>query len=139
KQHLIQQKTQLNNELKQFKLRILTLQDQIHKLKRNNQINNEKDLISKSILTIKRRTIKKKPKKSSTTKSCLELLLDQNSTLIDDLQNESLVSNRRQDHSCSLCDHQSENSFRQRKRRSSISSILSKPRCLLYKSSFIFI
>ncbi|CAF4521673.1 unnamed protein product [Rotaria sp. Silwood2] len=137
KQHLIQQKTQLNNELKQFKLRILTLQDQIHKLKRNNQINNEKDLISKSILTIKRRTIKKKPKKSSTTKSCLELLLDQNSTLIDDLQNESLVSNRRQDHSCSLCDHQSENSFRQRKRRSSISSILSKPRCGPFKRSSV--
>ncbi|CAF0899230.1 unnamed protein product [Rotaria sp. Silwood1] len=135
KQHLIQQKIQLNNELKQYKLRILSLQDQIHKLKRNSQINNEKDLILKPILTIKRRTIKKKPKKSTTAKSCLELLLDQNSTLIDDLQNESLISNRRQDHLCSLCDHQSENSFRQRKRRPSISSIISRPRCGPFKRS----
>ncbi|CAF1098835.1 unnamed protein product [Rotaria sordida] len=133
KQHLIQQKIQINNELKQLKLRILSLQDQIYKLKRTNQTDNNTDLISKPMLTIKRRTIKKKPKKSTTTKSCLELLLDQNSTLIDDLQNESLVSNRRQDHSCSLCDHQSENSFRQRKRRSSISLILPRPRCGPFK------
>lgn len=86
KQHLLEQKTEINNELKQSKLRILALQDQIYKLKRNNQ----KDSIP--LITIKRRIIKKKPR---TTKSCLEMLLDQNATFIDDRHNESIVSNRR--------------------------------------------
>jgi hypothetical protein len=119
KQQLIQQKTQLNNESKKFKLRILALQDQIHKLKRNNK----KEFIPTPILTINRRIIKKKPKKSITNKSCLELLLEQDSTLFDHRQNESLISNtqrRRRHRSCSLCDHQSENSLIKRKRRSSI-------------------
>jgi len=113
KQDLIQQKLQINNQLKQSKLRILALQDQIYKLKRNNQINNnnnKNDLIP--ILTLKRRIIKKKPKKLLTTKSCLEMLLE---------QNESLISNKRRQHSCSLCDHQSENSFIKLKQRPSIS------------------
>jgi len=132
KQDLIQQKLQINNQLKQSKLRILALQDQIQKLKRNNQINNnnnKNDLIP--ILTLKRRIIKKKPKKLLTTKSCLEMLLDQNTTLIDDLQNESFISNKRRQHSSSLCEHQSENSFIKRKRRPSISSTISRTRCLL--------
>jgi len=117
KQDLIQQKLKINNELKQSKLRILALQNQIHKLKQNNH--NKKDLIP--ILTLKRRIIKKKPKKLLTTKSCLEMLLDQNATLIDDLHNESLISNKQRQHSCSLCDHQSENSFIKPKQRPSIS------------------
>jgi predicted nuclease with TOPRIM domain len=112
KQDLIQQKLQINNQLKQSKLRILSLQDQIYKLKQNNH--NKKDLIP--ILTLKRRIIKKKPKKS-----CLEMLLDQNATLIDDLHNESFISNKQRQHSCSLCDHQTENSFIKPKRRPSIS------------------
>jgi hypothetical protein len=132
KQDLIQQKTQTTNEIKRLKLRILALQDQVHGLKQNNK----KDLTSTPILTINRRIIKKKPKKSTTTKSCLEMLLDQNATLIDDLHNEPLISNRRRHHSCSLCDHQSENSFIKRKRRPSASSIISRRRCRLYDHLF---
>jgi len=112
------------------------LQDQIHKLKRNNQINNnKKDLIP--ILTIKRRRINKKPKKLTTTKSCLEMLLDQNSTLIDDIQNESLISNKQRHHSCSMCEHQNENSFIKRKRRPSISSTISRTKCSLLNHLFL--
>jgi predicted nuclease with TOPRIM domain len=122
KQHLIEQKIQINNEFKKSKLRILALQDQIKKLKRNNK----NDLIP--ILTIKRRTIKKKPKKSINTKSCLEMLLDQNATFIDDLQNESFISNKRSYH---ICNHLNEKSLIKRKRRPSISSTISKTRCSL--------
>ncbi|CAF2044454.1 unnamed protein product [Rotaria magnacalcarata] len=128
KQHLLEQKMQVHNELKSLKLRILALQDQIHKLKRTTaQLNDKPDFIPKPISTVNRRIIKKKSKKP-TTKSCLELLLDQNSTLIDDLNNESIISYRRRNHSCSLCDHSNENSFRQRKRRSSKSSIIPRQR-----------
>lgn len=114
KQNLIEQKNQINNEFKKSKLRILALQDQIYKLKQNNS-HHQKDLIP--IVSIKRRIIKKKPKKFSTTKSCLELLLDQNATIIDDLQNESFISTR-----------QPYQSFIQRKRRPSISST----KCLFF-------
>jgi predicted nuclease with TOPRIM domain len=123
KQHLIEQKIQTNNELKQSKLRILALQDQIHKLKRNN--NNKNDLIP--ILTIKRRIIKKKPKKPMTKKSCLEMLLDQNVTLIDDLQNESFILNKPRKRSYHICNHFNDHSFTKPKRRPSIS----KTRCSL--------
>lgn len=134
KQLLLDQKTQLNDDLKKLELRVLALQDQIHKLKRNNQINNQPDPISKSALTMKRRTIKKKPKKPTVTamaKSCLELLLDQNATLVDDLQNESIISYRRRNHSYSLCDYSHEDSPRQRKQKSLKSSIIPRQRRLL--------
>ncbi|CAF0935825.1 unnamed protein product [Adineta ricciae] len=105
KQHLLQQKNQLSNELKKAKLRILSLQDQVYKLKRES--NEKKFNNSSSTSTINRRVIKKKPKKSMMSKTCLELLLDQNSTLIDEQLNQSLMSNRpRQRRSCSLCNHQ---------------------------------
>lgn len=129
KQHLIQQKIQTNSELKKAKLRILALQDQIYKLKRTNQFNNNPT--QKEFLPNKRRTIQKKTKKNPsilprTTKSCLEILLDQNATIIDDLQNESLISNRPRQFSCNICDE----SFVKRKRRPSISSSISKTRCI---------
>ena len=105
KQHLLQQKNQLGNELKKTKLRILSLQDQVYKLKRES--NEKKFNNSSSTSTINRRIIKKKSKKSMMSKTCLELLLDQNSTLIDEQLNQSLMSNRpRQRRSCSLCNHQ---------------------------------
>ncbi len=132
KQNLIQQKIQINNELKKLKLRILQLQDQIDKLKRNNQINNNNN--NKDFVPIKKRIIKKKPKKT-----CLEMLLDQNATLIDDLQNESLVSNKQQHqqhHSCNICEHHNENSCIKRKRRPSISSTIARTRCLLFNHHF---
>lgn len=127
KQHLIQQKNQINNEFKKLKLRVLALQDQIYKLKRNNH---PKDLIP--IVSIKRRIIKKKPKKS-----CLELLLDQNSTLIDDLQNESLISNRQTHRSYGIYEHQNNNSFIRRRRRPSMSSTISKTGCLCSNLFFL--
>ncbi|CAF1450168.1 unnamed protein product [Adineta ricciae] len=105
KQHLLQQKNQLSNELKKTKLRILSLQDQVYKLKRES--NEKKFNNSSSTSTINRRVIKKKSKKSMMSKTCLELLLDQNSTLIDEQLNQSLMSNRpRRRQSCSLCNHQ---------------------------------
>ncbi|CAF3889531.1 unnamed protein product [Rotaria sp. Silwood2] len=138
KQHLIQQKKQTTDEIKRLKLRLLALQDQIHKLKRNNQPINKKTSTNTSS-TIKKRIIKKKSKKS-----CLEMLLDQNqsSTFIDDLQNESSVLYRtsppkfdrfdinpwrRQRHrTCSLCDNHTQASLMKRKTRSSISSTVPK-------------
>ncbi|CAF4848757.1 unnamed protein product [Rotaria sp. Silwood1] len=138
KQHYIQQHKQTTNEIKRLKLRILALQDQIHKLKRNDQTINKKTLMNSSS-TIKKRIIKKKPKKS-----CLEMLLDQNqsSTFIDDLQNESSILYRtspsksdrldinpwrRQRHrTCSLCDNHTQASLMKRKRRPSISSTIPK-------------
>lgn len=108
KQHLVQQKNQLSNELKKTKLRILSLQDQVYKLKRES--NEKKSNNTSSTSTINRRVIKKKSKKFTMSKSCLELLLDQNSTLIDEQLNQSLMSNRpprrRRHRSCSLCNHQ---------------------------------
>jgi hypothetical protein len=141
KQHLIQQRIQTNNELKKLKLQVLGLQDQIHKFKRNIQTIEKKELVlTPPILSIKRRMIKKKPRRP---KSCLEMLLDQNSTLVDDLQNESFISNKPRHHSCSLCDYHGEPSFIKRKRRPSISSVLSKQRCGLFnhfsKSEFRFL
>ena len=123
KQHLLEQKVHTNNELKTSKLRILALQDQIQKFKRSNK----NDLLP--TLTLKRRTIKKKPKKSIGTKSCLEMLLDQNGTLIDDLPNESFVSNRPKQRSYQIWNHFHDNSLIKRKRQPSISSIISKTRC----------
>ncbi|CAF0902786.1 unnamed protein product [Adineta steineri] len=121
KQRLIQQKTQINNDLKQCKLRILALQDQIYKLKRNNK---KEVIITTPILTRNRRIIKKKPKKPIINKTCLELLLDQTSSFIDDYQNESFISNkqrrRRRHRSCSLCNYENDNSFIKHKKRLSI-------------------
>ena len=137
KQNLTQQKTQINNELRQAKLRILALQDQIHKLNRTNETTNKLDLTLKPISAMQRRINTKKPKRSrmmtsrTTKKSCLELLLEQSSTLTDDFENESSASNRQKQHSCSLCDPQIEYLFKQRKRQSSMSSIRSRRRCLL--------
>jgi hypothetical protein len=124
KQHLIQQRTQTSNEIKKLKLRILALQDQVQKFKRNNQTINKKPLAN-----IKKRIIKKKSKPT-----CLEMLLDQNqnSTFIDDLQNESSILYRvsstksdrwrrpRRHRACSLCDYHTESSLMKRKRQSSI-------------------
>jgi hypothetical protein len=125
KQHLIQQRTQTSNEIKKLKLRILALQDQVQKFKRNNQTTINK----KPLLNIKKRIIKKKPKQT-----CLEMLLDQNqnSTFIDDLQNESSILYRvsssksdrprrpRRHRACSLCDYHTESSLMKRKRRLSV-------------------
>jgi hypothetical protein len=142
KQHLIEQRTQTSNELRKLKLRILALQDQIHKLKRNNQPISKKNVFTPSS-TIKKRIIKKKPKKT-----CLEVLLDQNqsSAFLDDLQGDSsflyrmssprspgFSTNRRQrlrrHRTCSLCDYHTEASLMKRKRRPSISSTIPKKRC----------
>lgn len=129
KQHLLQQRTQNTNEMKKLKLRILSLQDQIHKLKRTNPMMTKKPLIT-SVSTVKKRGMKKKSKKS-----CLEMLLDQNSTLIDDLQDESSilyrVSSGKVDRwrrstprhrACSLCDDHTQSSLMKRKRRPSMST-----------------
>ncbi|CAF3604890.1 unnamed protein product [Rotaria sordida] len=138
KQHLMQKQKQTTNEIKQFKLRILALQDQINKLKRNNQLINKKNFINSSSTIRKRITKKKKPKTS-----CLEMLLDQNSTFIDDFQNESSILYRtlpsksdkfninqwrrqRRYRTCSLCDCHTQASFMKRKRQSSISSAIPK-------------
>ena len=158
KQHLTQQRTQTTSEMKKLKLRILALQDQVHKLKRNSLITNttKKSLVSQPLTTNKKRPIiKKKPKKS-----CLEMLLDQNSSFIDDLQDESSVLYRvssaksterlrrrrqQQQHHrpCSLCDYHTESSLMKRRRRPSIpkkriNQNLKKPRLnyssLLYDS-----
>lgn len=122
KQHLTDQRTQINAELKNSKLRILALQDQLHKLKRNQPDRHHQD----PPLIIKRGIIKKKTKKYPRTKSCLEMLLDQNATIIDDLHNQSIVSNKPLQRSCSMCDQ----SAGTQKRRASISSTLSKTRCM---------
>ncbi len=125
KQQLIQQRTQTTNEMKKLKLRILALQDQIQKFKRNNPPMNKKN-INTPLLTRKKRMIKKKTKKS-----CLEMLLDQNqsSILLDDLHDQSselyrvspIKSNRwRRHRTCSLCDYHTESSLMKRKRRTSI-------------------
>ncbi|UJR28714.1 hypothetical protein I4U23_009943 [Adineta vaga] len=118
KQQLIQEKNQSNIELKKAKLRILSLQDQIFKLKRN--LNDKKEISSSSISTINRRIIKKKPKKPIMNKSCLELLLDQNSTLIDEQLNQSVISDRRRQRSCSLCIHQNDNLLSKHNKQSSL-------------------
>ena len=124
KQNLIQQRTQTTNDVKKLKLRILALQDQVHKLKRNSL-----STTKKPATTTKKRVVKKKPKKS-----CLEMLLDQNSTLIDDLQDHSSVlyrvsaarSDRRRRpitqrrRPCSLCDYHTESSLMKRKVRPTI-------------------
>jgi hypothetical protein len=141
KQHLIQQRTQTSSELKKLKLRVLALQDQIYKLKRNNQPTIKKNMITPS-LTKKKRIIKKKPKKS-----CLELLLNQSSTstFMDDLPDESSnlyrVSSvksqgfganrwrRQRRYGCSLCDYHTEASLMKRRKRSSIPSTVPKKKC----------
>lgn len=128
KQHLTDQRTQINNELKKSKLRILALQDQLHKFKRN-QSNLTSRHDQNPPLTIRRGIIKKKAKKFPRTKSCLEMLLDQNATIIDDLHNQSIISNKPRRHSCNICDHQNDPSAMTQKRRSSISSTISKTRC----------
>ncbi len=124
KQHLIQQRTQTNNEIKKLKLRILALQDQVHKFKRNNPKN-----FNAVPSTMKKRVMKKKTKKS-----CLEMLLDQNqnSTFIDDLHDQSSILYRvstaksdrwrrpRRHRACSLCDYHTESSLMKRKIRPSI-------------------
>ena len=129
KQHLTDQRTQINNELKNSKLRILALQDQLHKFKRNqsNVTNKQQDSIPS--FNVRRGIIKKKPRKTPRTKSCLEILLDQNATIIDDLHNQSIVSNKPRQRLCSICDHQKDQPFTARKRRTSISSTISKSRC----------
>lgn len=129
KQHLTDQRTQINNELKKSKLRILALQDQLHKFKRNpSNLTSRHDLIPS--LNVRRGIIKKKPKKIPRMKSCLEILLDQDATIIDDLHNQSIVSNKPRRRSCSICEHQKDQPLTARKRRTSISSTLSKNRCL---------
>ena len=127
KQHLIQQRTQTTNEVKKLKLRILALQDQVHKFKRNSL-----STTKKPVSTTKKRVVKKKSKKS-----CLEVLLDQDSTFIDDLQDRSSVlyrvstarSDRRRRRSppspqrrrpCSLCDYHTESSLMKRKIRPTV-------------------
>ncbi|CAF2263431.1 unnamed protein product [Rotaria magnacalcarata] len=138
KQHLMQQRTQATNEIKKLKLRILSLQDQVHKLKRNNQPVNKRHVVTSSS-TLKRRLVKKKPKAS-----CLEVLLDQNqsSTFIDDLHNESSILYRmsplksdvydgnrwqqQRQRTCSLCDYHTQASLMKRKRRPSMTSTISK-------------
>jgi chromosome segregation ATPase len=141
KQHLIQQRAQTGNELKKLKLRILALQDQVHRLRRNNQSTNKKNA-NTPISSMKKRVTKKTKSK----KSCLEVLLDQNSTFRDDLQDESSIlyritpsksdrfpSSYRQRHrTCSLCDHHTETSLMKRRRRPSISSTIPKKRCQLF-------
>ncbi|CAF1204714.1 unnamed protein product [Adineta steineri] len=148
KQHLIQQRTQTTSELKKFKLRILALQDQIHKLKRNNQLPNKKNIIKPSLIK-KKRIIKKNP-----NKSCLEMLLDLNPSprYADDLPNElsgryrvsSAKSEkfntnrwRRQQHyrACSLCDYHTEASLMKRKKRPSISSTMPKKKYIPLKKN----
>lgn len=127
KQHLLQQRTQNATEMKKLKLRILALQDQVHKLKRTNPLTTKKSC-SAPTSTMKKRGLKKKNKKS-----CLEMLLDQNSSLIDDLQDECSVLYRvssaksdrwrrpaRRHRACSLCDNHTQSSLMKRKRRSSI-------------------
>ncbi len=125
KQHLLQQRTQTTSEMKKLKLRILALQDQVHKLKRTNPPMNKKTM-NPIVSTTKKRIIKKKPKKT-----CLEMLLDQNqsSTFIDDLQDQSSIRYRvsppktnrwRRHRTCSLCDYHTESSLMKRKRRSSV-------------------
>lgn len=141
KQHLIQQRKQTSNDIKNLKLRILTLQDQVNKLKRNNQPVTKKTLTNSSS-TIKRRIVRKKPKKS-----CLEILLDQNqsSTFIDDFHNQSSVlyqmsprtdrlniSQRKQQQrfrTCSLCDCHTTSSLMKRKTRQSTTTIKPKRKC----------
>lgn len=128
KQHLLQQRAQNTSEMKKLKLRILSLQDQVQKLKRTNPMTTKKTTLTTPVSTVKKRGMKKKSKKS-----CLEMLLDQNSTLIDDLQDESSIlyrvssgkSNRWRRstpryRACSLCDDHTQSSLMKRKRRSSM-------------------
>lgn len=115
--------------MKKLKLRILALQDQVHKLKRNNQPINKKIFNTPLKPPTKKRINKKKTKQT-----CLEMLLDQNqsSTFIDDLQDESSILYRvsptkadrwrrtRRHRACSLCDYHTESSIMKRKQRPSI-------------------
>lgn len=91
KEKLKEQRNQMRSEFKKSKLQILALQDQIRKLKRNVTKKEIQPIVPPKM---KRRRNKRKNVSISTTKSCLELLLDQNATLVDDLQTESLVSMR---------------------------------------------
>lgn len=119
KENVLKQRNQIRSDLKKTKLRILALQDQISKLKRNQMKN---DVKSTPIVVVKRRISKKKVKKAVRLKSCLELLLDQNSTLVDEQQNESSIS--------------IENSIRKRTRKPSIcSSTISRKRCGNFRST----
>lgn len=133
KQHLLQQRTQNATELKKLKLRILALQDQIHKLKRTNPLTTTTTTTKKKSFPAPGSTMKKRGIKRKSKKSCLEMLLDQNSTLIDDLQDESSLLYRvsatksdrwrrpgQRHRACSLCDNHTQSSLMKRKRRSSI-------------------
>lgn len=150
KQHLMQQKTEALNDVKSLKLRILALQDQVHKLKRVNQPNKKKNSTS-SAPTLRKRIVKKKPRKS-----CLELLLDQNqsSMFLDDLQNESSILcrksapksdrsdrnpwRRQRFRTCSLCDCHTQSSLMKRKRQPSMSSTISKRKSELVNKIIFF-
>lgn len=140
KQHLSQQRTQTVGEVKKLKLRILALQDQIHKLKRNNLPLNKKNNLNHPATGPKRKIIKKSPKKG---KSCLEMLLDQSqsATFMDDLRDQSSIlyrmgpskgnglASKQRHRACSLCDHHTETSLMKRRRRPSMSSAMNKKRC----------
>ena len=129
KQQISEQRSQARSELKKAKLRILALQDQIQKLKRNQPKETKKDLNPPALFIIKRRLTRKKTKNPfATTKSCLEILLDQNASFMDGLHDQSVMSNRPE--------HSNDNSFIRRTRKSSISSILSRKRGLWLPSSF---
>ncbi|UJR20851.1 hypothetical protein I4U23_023961 [Adineta vaga] len=138
KQHLLQQRTQTTTEMKKLKFRILALQDQVHKFKRNTQIKTKKTLPTPPSFTKKKRIIKKKG-----NKSCLEMLLDQNPSpripidlseqstnlyRVSSVKTESVNTNRRRQqqqqqrcHTCSLCDYHTQSSLMKRKKRPSIS------------------
>ena len=123
KQQFAQQRTQAKSELKKAKLQVLSLQDQVQKLKRKQTKETKKDLNPPPLFIIQRRMMRKKAKKPfSSTKSCLEILLDQNTSFMDDLHNQSVMSSRRE--------HSNDNSLIRRTRKASISSILSKKRGL---------
>ncbi|CAF1063887.1 unnamed protein product [Adineta ricciae] len=128
KQHLLQQRTQTGGEMKKLKLRTLALQDQIYKLKRNNQLSTKKNTIAPSLIK-KKRAVKKR---AST--SCLEMLLDQNPSprgapvhFPEEAPTLYRVSSpktwrRPRCHACSLCNYHTESSLMKRKKRPSISN-----------------
>lgn len=155
KQHLAQQRTQTTSEMKKLKLRVLALQDQLHKLRRNNLMTNKKTVNNPGTTANKRRIVKRTPKKTTPSKSCLEILLDQNQShsIIDDLNDQSSIlyrpTTRRnsgllpkmRQRTCSLCDHHTETSLMKRKRRPSTTTIVTKKRgyCLFCRHrAFIF-
>lgn len=135
KQHLVQQRAQTSSELKKLKLRVLALQDQVHKLRRNNLTNNNK----KSPTKTKRRINKKNGRKS-----CLEMLLDQNQSvsIMEDLHDRSSIiyrpkeTRRRNFNDFHLHDHHTETSWMKRKTRANVNP---RKRCSFHDLFFVFV